>query len=437
MRILSSRTMKSFCVVFYVGAIASLFLVIPNHDYHYAVDGFLSSHISPTTTTTITRRRQQQRQQQRQKIRISNYDNGLSVLIRGDGCVISTITTPESAFNSRTHTRLFLQPTSSSSSGESQTKTKTVLPATLTRETTTRETTTTSPTTPPPKLTVKKLLSTTDGPDPATKPDYENIHGPLGKFVDDIFLRVFRTKLAYYVGVDSNLPKNDYKGLIELSNALNSRYSDRIQVQQIAQQTLFSLFPSWLPSQFAILFAKPFPKFSSRMNAWATGVGGTWLMGECEVNDIEIYGIIHEKQGLLVKRCRFLEESGCASICVNSCKIPTQNFFLEDMGLPLTMTPDYNTYECQFSFGQLPNEQDEFDAKNTPCLSRCPTAGSMRKWHTATTTTTTTNGSSSNINATTFNNNSTTTTTTTAAVVEGFVEQENDGTNICVFMEND
>ncbi|MGK3760196.1 MAG: hypothetical protein ACI8RD_012513 [Bacillariaceae sp.] len=428
MRILLSRTMKSICVIC-AGVVVSLLLVIPNHDYHYAVDGFLLSDIglnmSPTTTTTTTTTTIIRRQQRRQRIRINKYDDGLSLLTRdgGGGGVISTISTPGSACSSRITTLLFLQPTSSSSSsGDQPTKTKTVLPAT-TAATLTRTSSS------PPSTIKTSTLSTTDGPDLTTKPDYENIHGPLGKFVDDIFLTVFRTKLAYYVGVDSDRPKNDYKGLIELSNALNSRYSDRKQVQQIAQQTLLSLFPSWLPSQFAILFAKPFPKFSSRMNAWATRVGGTWLMGECEVNDIEIDGIIHKDQGLLVKRCRFLEESGCASICVNSCKIPTQNFFLEDMGLPLTMTPDYNTYECQFSFGQLPNEQDEFDAKNTPCLSRCPTAGSMRKWHTSTTTT---NGSSSSIKSSlnaTSNNNSTTTNT--------IIAEENDSNNICGFMEND
>jgi len=117
------------------------------------------------------------------------------------------------------------------------------------------------------------------------------------------------------------------------------------------------------------------------MNAWATYMAGQWLMGECEINDIEIDGKVYKDQGLLVKRCRFLEESGCASVCVNSCKIPTQKFFIEDMGLPLTMTPDYETHECQFSFGRMPTEQDDLDAMGTPCLSRCPTAGSMRKWH--------------------------------------------------------
>jgi hypothetical protein len=115
-------------------------------------------------------------------------------------------------------------------------------------------------------------------------------------------------------------------------------------------------------------------------------VAGTWLMGESEVNDCQVDGDAEGEstgisQGLYVKRCRFLEESGCASVCVNSCKIPTQNFFVQNMGLPLTMTPNYETGECQFSFGLTPNESEELDAKMTPCLMRCPTGGSMRTWH--------------------------------------------------------
>ena len=79
-------------------------------------------------------------------------------------------------------------------------------------------------------------------------------------------------------------------------------------------------------------------QFSARMNAWATWWAGTWLMGECEINDVVVdEGELGKDQGLLVKRCRFLQEAGCASVCVNSCKIPTQNFFLQDMGLPLTV----------------------------------------------------------------------------------------------------
>jgi hypothetical protein len=45
------------------------------------------------------------------------------------------------------------------------------------------------------------------GPDVSTKPKYEDIHGPLGKFMDRLFLTVFRAKLAEHVGIDSKLPK--------------------------------------------------------------------------------------------------------------------------------------------------------------------------------------------------------------------------------------
>jgi len=227
-----------------------------------------------------------------------------------------------------------------------------------------------------------------DGPPPESKPDYDNIHGPLGPALDKIFLIIFRSRMAEKIGMDSNRPRDDYEGLMELAALMNSFYSDRREVQIISQDILRSLFPSWLPRQFGLLFAKPFPEFSCRLNAWATKMAGTWLMGECEINDCDVDGDggtttgRGRNQGLLVKRCRFLEESGCASVCINSCKIPTQKFFEEDMGLPLTMTPDYETGECQFSFGLTPDAQGEFDAKNIPCLSKCPTAGELRMWHT-------------------------------------------------------
>mmetsp|Transcript_31127 Transcript_31127/g.75224 ORF Transcript_31127/g.75224 Transcript_31127/m.75224 type:complete len:495 (-) Transcript_31127:1337-2821(-) len=261
------------------------------------------------------------------------------------------------------------------------------------------------------------------GPPLSTKPDYVEIHGPLGKWIDGLLLEFFKSKLTRNVlgcggggggktgeesddddeATPASLNISDgYAGIIELTEALNARYTDRLVVQHKARLTLRQLFPSWLPPWFAVLFARPFPQFSARLNAWATLMGGTWLMGECELNDVVVVvpvggeedegsppgtteTTILKNQGLLVKRCRFLEESGCASVCVNSCKVPTQNFFLEDMGLPLRMTPDYETYECQFDFGIKPTAEDELKAKQTPCLERCPTSGALRKYHTATT----------------------------------------------------
>jgi hypothetical protein len=45
------------------------------------------------------------------------------------------------------------------------------------------------------------------GPDIATKPDYDKIHGPLGRWIDHLFLTIFRARLAEHVGFDSNRPQ--------------------------------------------------------------------------------------------------------------------------------------------------------------------------------------------------------------------------------------
>ena len=69
------------------------------------------------------------------------------------------------------------------------------------------------------------------------------------------------------------------------------------------------------------------------MNAYITRLTTFWLMGESELVDVEVdCGKIGKGQGLLVKRCRYLEEAGCASVCVNTCQVPTQAFFAENMG---------------------------------------------------------------------------------------------------------
>ena len=54
--------------------------------------------------------------------------------------------------------------------------------------------------------------------------------------------------------------------------------------------------------------------------------------------------------------------------------MPTQQFFNEDMAVPMRMVPDYETYECRFEFGVAPTATDEADARNTPCLSMCTAA---------------------------------------------------------------
>jgi hypothetical protein len=89
-----------------------------------------------------------------------------------------------------------------------------------------------------PPIRSPDLFSLVRGPSVETKPDYECIHGPLGPLMDTLFMRLFRAQLAKHVGVDSDKPQNDYMGLMELTTAMNARYSDRSQVQRIAQNVL-------------------------------------------------------------------------------------------------------------------------------------------------------------------------------------------------------
>ena len=78
------------------------------------------------------------------------------------------------------------------------------------------------------------------------------------------------------------------------------------------------------------------------------------------------------QQGVLLERCRVLEESGCASVCLNVCKLPTQAFFNETAGLAVTLVPDYETFECRFVYGKTPPPPEQDEAFDTPCFSQCP-----------------------------------------------------------------
>lgn len=75
--------------------------------------------------------------------------------------------------------------------------------------------------------------------------------------------------------------------------------------------------------------------------------------------------------GVKLTECRYLAESGCKSACINLCKIPTQRLFLEDLGLPLTMSPNYEDCSCEMKFGVYPPPLEEDPAFKTLCFSTC------------------------------------------------------------------
>ncbi|CAA2979022.1 Hypothetical predicted protein [Olea europaea subsp. europaea] len=86
-------------------------------------------------------------------------------------------------------------------------------------------------------------------------------------------------------------------------------------------------------------------------------------------------------------------------MCINMCKIPTQDFFTNEFGLPLTMTPstltqhincdfrsstlyaylllhchkcilaDFEDMSCEMVYGQVPPSFEEDPASKQPCYA--------------------------------------------------------------------
>ncbi len=71
------------------------------------------------------------------------------------------------------------------------------------------------------------------------------------------------------------------------------------------------------------------------------------------------------------------------SLCsVRDCKsnftptplVPRQAFFTEQLGMPLTMEPNFEDYSCEMVFGRAPPPPAEDAAAAQPCLGSCPSA---------------------------------------------------------------
>ncbi|XP_057965450.1 beta-carotene isomerase D27, chloroplastic-like [Malania oleifera] len=123
-----------------------------------------------------------------------------------------------------------------------------------------------------------------------------------------------------------------------------------------------------LPWQIRTLL--PHSKFAREFFAAFTTVFFTWLVGPCEVrestiNDKKEWNVVH------IKKCRFLEESNCVGMCVNLCKMPSQRFIKESLGMPVNMVPNFEDMSCEMIFGQHPPTAAHDPALKQPCYNLC------------------------------------------------------------------
>jgi len=80
--------------------------------------------------------------------------------------------------------------------------------------------------------------------------------------------------------------------------------------------------------------------------------------------------------GLVVEKCKFLQESNCKGMCLNSCKQPAQQLF-DELGLPLRVSPNFETQECQWSFGEPAPPPAEDPTWPKGCIVGCTSREAM------------------------------------------------------------
>ncbi|XP_034209186.1 beta-carotene isomerase D27, chloroplastic isoform X2 [Prunus dulcis] len=203
--------------------------------------------------------------------------------------------------------------------------------------------------------------------------------GKKGGVMDEVFLHLFRKKMVEEVGWDSRKP--GYDGLIEVANRLMLVSPTNSDTKEAAVRILRSLFPPMLLQLYKLLIA-PIQggKVAAIMVARVTAITCEWLMGPCTVNSVDLPDGTSWNSGVFVEKCKYLEQSKCVGICVNTCKLPTQAFMKDYMGVPLVMEPNFSDYSCQFKFGVPPPLPEDDATLKEPCLDICPNATRRREF---------------------------------------------------------
>ncbi|NJK29491.1 MAG: DUF4033 domain-containing protein [Acaryochloris sp. RU_4_1] len=185
--------------------------------------------------------------------------------------------------------------------------------------------------------------------------------------IDRLFIWFFSRKMAEVAGNKSELA--GYAGLVDLSKQIMQGRNSREQQEALAG-VLRSLIPSYVLWAIRTLFSP-----SQRIlewNAWFASRLFTWLVGSCDLQAVEVVGengqVRTQRSGLHIQKCRYLEESGCVGMCVNLCKLPTQEFFAQEFGFPLTLTPNFEDMSCEMVFGHPAPPLAEEPIYHQPCL---------------------------------------------------------------------
>mmetsp|Transcript_30628 Transcript_30628/g.45319 ORF Transcript_30628/g.45319 Transcript_30628/m.45319 type:complete len:387 (+) Transcript_30628:50-1210(+) len=199
----------------------------------------------------------------------------------------------------------------------------------------------------------------------------------------------------------TGIPRSSQKGIIGLIDEmqafmLSPKGADPKVQQERLLQTLYTLMTPVLPPFYRLFMGWKVPSTAAGDPEWLVNLGQRlnleegksygpapyaplltsivapfvfgFLVGPARINlrNDGSYG------GLVVNKCKFLQESNCKGMCLHSCKLPAQQLF-DELGLPLRVIPNFDSQECQWSFGEIAPPVESDDKWPQGCLQGCTT----------------------------------------------------------------
>lgn len=202
-----------------------------------------------------------------------------------------------------------------------------------------------------------------------------------GSLLDKLLLSIFRKLVEKNTGgVKSDTP--GLLGLLEQGRTFMLQPGQTADAQhKMVRDTLGGLMTPVLPPFYRIFMAGIVPSLGTSadgkqigpwfyapwLTSFVTPTFFAFLVGPSYTNRRQDGA----PGGLVVEKCQFLQESGCKGLCLHQCKLPAQEFFAQELGVPLTVIPNFETQECQWSFGQEPVEPADDPAFPKGCLTGC------------------------------------------------------------------
>eukprot|EP00614_Pseudopedinella_elastica_P010953 CAMPEP_0172594644 /NCGR_PEP_ID=MMETSP1068-20121228/14102_1 /TAXON_ID=35684 /ORGANISM="Pseudopedinella elastica, Strain CCMP716" /LENGTH=343 /DNA_ID=CAMNT_0013392795 /DNA_START=24 /DNA_END=1055 /DNA_ORIENTATION=+ len=201
--------------------------------------------------------------------------------------------------------------------------------------------------------------------------------GPYGLFMIAAFRLAMGKAASWQSGaryLGESIPGESYAGLVDIARKLFAGSAEATSARVTSVLRAFPTNPQFLG----------YNKLSCELLGALTPMFMGFLVGPSKVEawnrTVETVPGARFQEGevwrskVAIERCRFLEGAQCKGMCVSLCQAPTQTFFTEELGLPLRMTPNFETGACEMVWGLHPEPPIDLGAARA---SKAPAAAAV------------------------------------------------------------